>query len=75
MTHSRTKTRQLVVGDKVTFDYGGGLMVAGVVVEDRGNIGVGGRRLLRVRMDVEVGAEPMFIELPDSALTIVKRVA
>lgn len=59
----------------VTFDYGGGLTVSGKVVEDRGHIGVGGRRLVRVRVEIEAGAEPMFIELPDEALTIVKRVA
>lgn len=57
----------------VAFDYGGGLTVTGKVVEDRGHIGVGGRRLVRVR--VELDAEPMFIELPDEALTVVKHVA
>lgn len=36
------------VGDHVTFDAGGGLMVDGTVVEDRGCIGVGGRRLWAV---------------------------
>lgn len=59
----------------VAFDYGGGRTVTGKVVEDRSHIGVGGRRLVRVRLESEAGAEPMFIELPDEALTVVKHVA
>ncbi len=75
MSRSRSNTKHAGVGDVVTFDYGGGLTVTGTVVEDRGHIGVGGRRLVRVRVEIEGSAEPMFIELPDEALTVVKRVA
>ncbi|HZU81871.1 MAG TPA: hypothetical protein VE987_03095 [Polyangiaceae bacterium] len=34
------------------------------VIEDRGNIGVGGRRLLRVRVELTGGAEPLEFEVP-----------
>jgi hypothetical protein len=34
------------------------------VIEDRGNLGVGGRRLVRVEMDPEFGGEPVRFELP-----------
>ena len=50
-------------------------MVTGTVVEDRGHIGVGGRRLVRVRIDMGPGVEPMFTELPDEAPSVVRRVA
>lgn len=33
------------------------------VIEDRGPIGVGGRQLLRVRLDIEDTAEPIEFEL------------
>lgn len=80
MSYARSKTRSAAVGDPavgdtVCFDYGAGLMVTGTVVEDRGRIGAGGRHLWRVRIDPELGNEPMFIELPDDALTVVKHVA
>ena len=70
----KTSTRPPRVGDLVAFDFGG-LDVSGTVVEDRGQIGVGGRRLLRVRVEMEPGVDPMFIELPEADLRIVKRVA
>lgn len=75
MSYSRSKTKPARVGDMVAFDYGGGLTVTGKVVEDRGHIGVGGRRLVRVRVEIELDAEPMFIELPDEALMVVKHVS
>ena len=75
MPHSRSKKSRLArVGDDVAFDHAG-LTVTGSVVEDRGHIGVGGRRLVRVRIEMGAGVDPMFTELPDEALSIVKRVA
>jgi len=53
----------------------GGLAVTGKVVEDRGRIGAGGDRLLRVQIDVEPDGTPMFIELAEDAVTMVKHVA
>jgi hypothetical protein len=72
---SRRKTKLARVGDEVAFDVGGGRTGTGTVVEDRGHIGVGGRRLVRVRIEMGPGVEPMFTELPDEALSVVRRVA
>lgn len=39
--------------------------VGATVIEDRGNIGVGGRRLLRVRLEMpDTGDDPLELELP-----------
>jgi len=57
------------IGDRVAFDYGGGLVASGTVVEDRGKIGFEGRRLFRIRMETD-GSEPAFIELPESDLSV-----
>jgi len=35
----------------------------------------GRRRLLRVRVEIEPGVEPMFIELPDTELSVTQHVA
>lgn len=55
---------QYRVGDRVRLQFGSSL-VHGVIVEDRGAIGVGGRRLLRVRLDFD----PSYhLEVPDQDL-------
>ncbi len=54
--------RSFHVGDRVKFLFGTG-SVEGVIVEDRGPIGVGGRRLFRVEFALDVN-EPTYIELP-----------
>ncbi|HEY6728167.1 MAG TPA: hypothetical protein VI197_29360 [Polyangiaceae bacterium] len=36
----------------------------GEVVEDRGDLGRGGERIIRVRMDLGDDTEPLFIEIP-----------
>jgi hypothetical protein len=75
VTHRRTKhARAPRVGDTVLFDFAGS-ETRGVVVEDRGPLGTGGQHLYDVRIDMPYGADPMFIELPVSSLTIAKRVA
>jgi hypothetical protein len=50
------------VGDRVKLMFGGH-EVTGVVIEDRGLLGVGGRRLLRVRLETEDGEEPVDFEV------------
>jgi len=47
----------------VKFVFGLG-EVTGTVIEDRGNLGVGGQRLLRVRLQIEGAGEPFETELP-----------
>jgi hypothetical protein len=38
------------------------------VIEDRGNLGFGGRRIVRLEMDPDVGEEPFRFELPAERL-------
>jgi hypothetical protein len=55
--------RRFHVGDSVRFLFGVS-KVDGTVVEDRGPLGVGGRRLYRIRFQFAADEEPMHIELP-----------
>lgn len=50
------------VGSRVKFVFGAA-QVTGTVIEDRGNLGVGGRRLLRVRFEIEGAGEPFVTEI------------
>ena len=54
----------LKVGSKVSFDFAGRDVIA-TVIEDRGNTGMGGRRMLRVRLDWEALVE---LEMPEVEL-------
>lgn len=75
MTASRRrKARQPRVGAVVEVDVGAGWR-SGTVVEDRGPIGVGGRRLFRVRVQLDRAAEPIYLEVPLDELRLVKQVA
>lgn len=67
---SRRKDR-LRVGDRVSFAFGKGRIIA-MVVEDRGDIGVGGRQLVTVRRPGhhEVLQE---LELPAEELRLLRR--
>ena len=53
--------QRIKVGDRVRFHFGN-QMVTGIVSEDRGSIGVGGRRLLRVHIAID--GEERALELP-----------
>ena len=66
---TRTRPR---VGDRVAFDMGTYREV-GEVTEDRGKIGVGGRRLLRIRTDARDGMDPLWIELPEEEVSVLPR--
>lgn len=66
----RQSRRRLRVGDRVAFDMGA-YRAVGEITEDRGNIGVGGRRLLRIRTDARDGLEPLWIELPEEEVSSV----
>ncbi|REJ86347.1 MAG: hypothetical protein DWQ34_03885 [Planctomycetota bacterium] len=54
------------VNDKVAFTFGM-RRVKGFVVEDRGPLGVGGRRIYRVRLDMDP-FDSMYFELPEDDL-------
>ena len=60
---TRWATRLPRVGDRVTVRFGTS-DAEGVVVEDRGPIGVNGRRLLRIEITLDPFTEPMAIEVP-----------
>jgi hypothetical protein len=71
-TASRQKIRTVRVGDRVSFRFAGQKRIARII-EDRGNIGVGGRRLIRVvfvRPHEQFG-EPF--ELPADAVSPVAK--
>lgn len=61
-----TRPPRLRVGGRVTFNLGG-RRFAGVIVEDRGPIGAGGRRLYVVRAQIDPTGETVF-ELPADEL-------
>lgn len=63
MNVARKRQRRPHVGDTVTFPYGA-FVATGRVIEDRGNVGAGGRHILRVSVDVGAEADPMQFEIP-----------
>lgn len=48
--------KRLVVGDKAVLDCWG-VPIPVVVIEDRGDIGVGGRQLVRIRLEEDEARE------------------
>jgi hypothetical protein len=63
---SNQKSR-IEVGEWVLVPFGGDPLEA-QVVEDRGNLGYKGRRLLRVAVPTEEGGEPVEFEVPEADL-------
>jgi hypothetical protein len=55
-------------GDRVRFRFGAA-EVEGTVVEDRGNLGVGGRRLYGVRFELDDVSGPLYTEVEAENLT------
>jgi len=55
------------IGDVVSFLFGSGSAM-GQVVEDRGGLGIGGRRLYGIKFDLNPGDE-RYIEVPEEDLT------
>jgi hypothetical protein len=50
------------VGSRVKFVFGL-TEVTGTVIEDRGDLGIGGRRILRVRFEIKGAGEPFETEI------------
>jgi hypothetical protein len=61
-------------GDRVRFLWGV-TPTEGVIIEDRGNLGVGGRRLYRVRAEMGSDSPPLDITLPAEDLSLVAKTA
>jgi hypothetical protein len=59
-------------GDRVQMLWGV-TPVEAVVIEDRGNLGVGGRRFYRVRLRLDDITDPIETERPAEDLTLVAR--
>jgi|GEM_PF-2483102 len=57
------------VGDRVEFLFGV-RRVHGEIVEDRGQIGVGGRRLYGIRFELTANEEPEYIEIPEKDIEL-----
>lgn len=64
------KKRRIRVGERVAFKMGVRTVTA-TVIADRGDIGVGGRQLLRIRMDAEGPEEPAVFEMPAEDVAVV----
>ena len=62
----RISNRPLRVGDRVSFEFGG-RRVTGFVIEDRGNLGHQGARLLAVRLP-RTDADDVIVEMQDDEL-------
>lgn len=65
MAKRRAHATEFHVGDRVQFSFGGHPTV-GTIIEDRGPLGVGGRQLIRVRVDVAETDETLEFEIPVS---------
>ena len=59
-------------GDRVRLLWGV-TPVEGTIIEDRGNLGVGGKRLYRVRVQLDAITEPIETSLPADDLTLVAK--
>lgn len=66
MTTKTESEKRFSVGDHVRFMFGVA-NAEGEIIEDRGPIGFGGRRLYRIRFAFSEG-DPMTIELPAADL-------
>ena len=66
MSSTKSQPPRFRIGDWVKFDYGP-KKVAARIVEDRGPLGVHGRRLYRVQLDEKLGDASTF-EMPENEL-------
>jgi hypothetical protein len=60
------------VGDLVAFPFGT-YEATGEVTEDRGPLGRGGERILRVSIDMGTDLEPLVTEIPERLTHVVPR--
>lgn len=62
-----TTIPKFAVGDEIMLPIGRNLL-PGRVVEDRGNLGPNGERIMRVEVDLGEGVAPSEYEVPEAAL-------
>ena len=65
--YPKTPSPRYKVGDTVSFLFGDGT-ATGRIVEDRGGLGIGGRRLYGIRFEINPGDET-YTEMPEEELT------
>jgi hypothetical protein len=65
--HEKESPPRFKIGDQVSFLFGMG-HVTGKIVEDRGCLGIGGRRLYGIRFDINPG-DSTYTEMPEEELT------
>jgi hypothetical protein len=61
-------------GDRVRLLWGV-TPVEGIIIEDRGNLGVGGRGFYRVRVQLDEISEPIETSFPAADLTLLAKAA
>jgi hypothetical protein len=66
-SYSKTPPPRFKKGDIVSFPFGSGT-ATGRIVEDRGGLGIGGRRLYGIRFEINPGDET-YTEMPEEELT------
>lgn len=54
MSKTSASVPRLKLGDRIRFVFGDAEIEA-IVIEDRGNLGVGGRQIVRIRTEIEPG--------------------
>ncbi len=64
---AKSKVMHPKVGDRVGIEMAGRLRGA-TVIEDRGKLGVGGARIVRLDVDTSSSAEPYRVEVPEDWL-------
>jgi hypothetical protein len=63
------RKKKIVVGSRVRFHFGS-IAVIAEVIEDRGNLAVGRKRLLRVRFDLPGAEAPTELEIPEERVEL-----
>jgi hypothetical protein len=66
-TNGKARPPLFKIGDLVSFLFGNGT-VTGQVVEDRGCLGIGGRRLYGIKFEINPG-DRVYTEMPEEELT------
>jgi len=66
-TDGKARSACFKKGDWVSFPFGAGT-ITGQIIEDRGRLGIGGRRLYGIHIEINPG-ELSYTEMPEEELT------
>jgi hypothetical protein len=64
-------SKEIRVGDRVKIDFGGGILY-GRIKEDRGPLGVRGRHLYGILIDVAEDEIAPYVEMPAEEFEVIK---